>query len=482
MISTGAIGYVGASTFDQHPRQPRIRDPWLALFALRMFPIDEIADSLKARGYSIFRLDGQTFRQRRFAGRDERTEVLTRLETLGIDPTGREAEGWYHAEFFIALPAGEIGRAADRHIRSGSDRHPSERTPVSRFPRKTFRARQPRMDCARQGPIGTVRTILQVPAALQRRFSAVALLRKDRGDMTSFRETLRGIVAISACNLLFLINDTMIKLANSELPLGELLFIRGLFASSLLLPIVVWTGAHRQVATAEELGDVPAHRRRDRRRDPFSHRALPHPYRQRQRDPAGRAADGHGVRGGLPRRQVGWKRWLAIAIGFAGVLIVVRPGLAGFNVFSLVALASMVFITLRDMTTRMMPRNLPALLVALTTGVAVCLTGPVLGVVSDEVWTWPSGRSFALMVGSAVFLIGGYLTAVDFMRHGDIAVIAPFRYSVVVWAIIVGFVVWGEVPDLMMLIGTAIIVVTGIYTFHRERRLARIVAESDIDI
>ncbi len=300
--------------------------------------------------------------------------------------------------------------------------------------------------------------------------------------MTSFRETLRGIVAISACNLLFLINDTMIKLASSELPLGELLFIRGLFASTLLLPIVVWTGAHRRVAMLKnwgmflrivaEIGGAILFL------VALFHIPIANVNAILQVVPLMVTACAAVFLGD----EVGWKRWLAIAIGFAGVLIVVRPGLAGFNVFSLVALASMVFITLRDMTTRMMPRNLPALLVALTTGVAVCLTGPVLGVVSDEVWTWPSGRSFALIVSSAVFLIGGYLTAVDFMRHGDIAVIAPFRYSVVVWAIIVGFVVWGEVPDLMMLIGTAIIVVTGIYTFHRERRLARIVAESDIDI
>ena len=91
-------------------------------------------------------------------------------------------------------------------------------------------------------------------------------------------------------------------------------------------------------------------------------------------------------------------------------------------------------------------------------------------------------HGLALMAGSAVFLIGGYLTAVDFMRHGDIAVIAPFRYSVIVWAIIVGFIVWGEVPDPMMMVGTAIIIATGIYAFQRERRLARLAAESDIDI
>ena len=71
--------------------------------------------------------------------------------------------------------------------------------------------------------------------------------------------------------------------------------------------------------------------------------------------------------------------------------------------------------------------------------------------------------------------------AVDFMRHGDIAVVAPFRYVVILWAIVVGYVVWREVPDLAMILGTALVIASGIYTIHRERRIARIVAESDID-
>lgn len=106
VISTGAIGYVGAPTFTRI-LDSATRAPWMALFALRMFPIDEIADMLKARGYAVYHLKGQTFRQRRFAGRDEREEVLAKLASLGIDPTGHEANGWYHAEFFLALPPGE---------------------------------------------------------------------------------------------------------------------------------------------------------------------------------------------------------------------------------------------------------------------------------------------------------------------------------------------------------------------------------------
>jgi len=106
VISTGAIGYVGAPTFERILDASEGR-PWFALFALRMFPVAAIADALRARGYAMWKLDGNTFRQRRFAGRDERAEVLANLERLDIDPAGCEGEGWYHAEFFFARPADE---------------------------------------------------------------------------------------------------------------------------------------------------------------------------------------------------------------------------------------------------------------------------------------------------------------------------------------------------------------------------------------
>jgi hypothetical protein len=106
VISTGAIGYVGAPTFS------RIldcagRSPWFALFALRMFPISDITTMLRSHGYVVYRQRGRTYRQRRFAGPDERQEVLARLAALSIDPTGLEADGWYHAEFYFACRQGE---------------------------------------------------------------------------------------------------------------------------------------------------------------------------------------------------------------------------------------------------------------------------------------------------------------------------------------------------------------------------------------
>lgn len=101
VISTGAIGYVGVPTFS-HILACAKKRPWFALFALRMFPVDEIAATLRSHGFVVYRQRGYTYRQRRFAGPEEQREVLSRLATLRIDPAGLEAEGWYHAQFYFA--------------------------------------------------------------------------------------------------------------------------------------------------------------------------------------------------------------------------------------------------------------------------------------------------------------------------------------------------------------------------------------------
>lgn len=299
--------------------------------------------------------------------------------------------------------------------------------------------------------------------------------------MTSFRENLRGILGISAANLLFLINDTMIKLASPVMPLGEILFFRGLFATALLVPIAIAAGVLKFIPTlwnASLLWRTIA--------EVFAailfilalfNMPIANINAILQVVPLMVTACAAVFLG----ERVGWRRWAAILVGFLGVMIVIRPGLEGFDAWSLVALGSMLFITVRDLTTRTMPRGIPTLLVALVTAIAVALTGPVFGIATGETWVVPDRDSLFLVGGAAILLIGGYLFAVDFMRHGDIAVVAPFRYIVVLWAILVGYIVWREVPDVPMIIGTAVIIASGIYTIHRERRIARIVAESDID-
>lgn len=113
VISTGCVGYVTESTLKGILEVNAPNRPWMAHFVLRMFPFAEIQKTLGAQGYVTEKLEGQTFLQRRFASQEEQTHVLERLSELGINPKGREATGWYHAEAFISCPA-------DEHARLGS--------------------------------------------------------------------------------------------------------------------------------------------------------------------------------------------------------------------------------------------------------------------------------------------------------------------------------------------------------------------------
>jgi SAM-dependent methyltransferase len=105
VISTGCIGYIGKKTMKGILDANAPRRPWMAHFVLRMFPFDEIGTVLEDFGYVTEKVENQTFVQRRFASDEEREHVLQRLSELGIDASGLEADGWYHAEAFISRPA-----------------------------------------------------------------------------------------------------------------------------------------------------------------------------------------------------------------------------------------------------------------------------------------------------------------------------------------------------------------------------------------
>ena len=168
---------------------------------------------------------------------------------------------------------------------------------------------------------------------------------------------------------------------------------------------------------------------------------------------------------------VGWRRWLAITAGFIGVLIIVRPGVEGFNQFSLLALVSVVFCAVRDLATRQIPAQIPSLFITLLTTVTVTAAGAAI-LVPLGGWTPPSGRALGLLALAAVLVLIGYQCVIMALRSGDISAVAPFRYSALLWAMLLGYLVFGDVPDAMMVTGASIIVLSGLYAFYRERMRA----------
>ena len=173
--------------------------------------------------------------------------------------------------------------------------------------------------------------------------------------------------------------------------------------------------------------------------------------------------------------KVGWRRWLAIAIGLAGVMIIVRPGMEGFSVYSIWALVAVGCVTIREIATRKLSADLPSLPVALATAIAIGGLGAAM--LPAVEWAPLSASALSLICGASLAIIGGYLFSVMTIRIGDIGFVAPFRYTAMVWALILGLLMFGEIPDMPTITGTVIVILTGLYLLHRERSVRRSVQE-----
>lgn len=166
--------------------------------------------------------------------------------------------------------------------------------------------------------------------------------------------------------------------------------------------------------------------------------------------------------------RVGWRRWLAIAAGFVGVLIVVRPGIAGFEPLALLALGSVAFYALRDLATKKIATDIPALFVTFLTTMAIAVAGAI-AMVPLGGWSQPSPSAMALLTGAAVLILVGYQSVILALRAADVSAVAPLRYTQLLWAMLFGYVVFGDLPDGAMVLGASVIVVSGLYAFHRDR-------------
>ena len=171
------------------------------------------------------------------------------------------------------------------------------------------------------------------------------------------------------------------------------------------------------------------------------------------------------------KEPLGWRRMSAILIGFCGVMIVVRPGADGFTIYSVSALMSVAMITIRDLTTRMLGRSMPSVMVAFTASCGVMVFGGIGSI--TETWVAPSVLGWLWLIGAIGFIIAGYILVILAMRVGELTFAAPFRYAALLFALAAGWLVFGEWPDLLTFLGSGIIVATGVYTLYREGKMRR---------
>ncbi len=168
----------------------------------------------------------------------------------------------------------------------------------------------------------------------------------------------------------------------------------------------------------------------------------------------------------------GWRRYLAAAIGFAGVLLIIRPGGDAFTAYALLAVAAVFGITLRDLATRTLSATAPTLPIAFFTAALITGAGAI-AMVSTEA-KLPDPSTALGLTAAALALMVGYIFGISAMRAGDVGFIAPFRYSILIWALALGYIFFDERPDALTMIGSAVVVGTGIFTFARERAQERI--------
>lgn len=290
--------------------------------------------------------------------------------------------------------------------------------------------------------------------------------------MRTLSDNMRGALLMMGSMAAFTLNDACMKVLLGELPLFQAIFLRGLLTIGALVMMSRWMGGLNFRMPRKDWALVLTRSLSEVGATYFFITALFHMP----------IANVTAILQVLPLTvtlssamlfgdKLGWRRLLAIMVGFVGVLIIVRDGLSGLNTYALYALAAVGFVTVRDLCARRLSAGVSSVTIALIGAVGV--VGFAAIGTQSEVWVDVSSKSVSLLAAAALFIIGGYLFSIMTMRVGEISFIAPFRYTSLLWALMLGFVVFGDWPDSLTMVGIVIVVVTGAFTFYRERKLAQ---------
>ncbi|WP_311197184.1 DMT family transporter [Aliiroseovarius crassostreae] len=285
-------------------------------------------------------------------------------------------------------------------------------------------------------------------------------------------DNMKGAVFMSAAMTCYTLNDVCVKLMLDGMPLGQTVTLRGVIAVTLMYVVGRYLGVLRFNLPWREWVLIGL---RAGAEITVTYCFLTALYNMPianvtaiiQAVPLTVALAAWAVLG----EPLGWRRLVAILVGFVGVLLIVQPGGEGFSVWSIYALAAVALITLRDLIVRRMDPATPSTTVAFLTAIAITVGFSVLSIGED--WAGVDAASAGLLVLAAGFITMGYLLSVMVMRVGDIGFIAPFRYAGLVVALITGLLIFGDWPDGVTLLGAAIVVGTGLFTLYRERLAGR---------
>lgn len=291
-------------------------------------------------------------------------------------------------------------------------------------------------------------------------------------EFEQMNDNARGALYMNIAMLAFTLNDTSMKAVTLTMPLWQAISLRGVLTTAALVAIGVMMGGLRLVPqgrdrailiirTIAELGATALFL------VALTHMPLANLSAIMQSLPLAVTLVAAAVLG----EKVGWRRMLAIAIGFVGVMIIIRPGTAGFDRWALMGLGSVACVVVRDLSTRQLSRQVPSATVAIWASGSVLAMG-LIGLGIDG-WQPVTATESMWIVAASANLIVGHMFVIMVMRVGDISFVAPFRYMALFWAILMGWLLFDTLPDQWTVIGALIVVAMGIFTFWRERQLVR---------
>ena len=281
-------------------------------------------------------------------------------------------------------------------------------------------------------------------------------------------DNLLGAALMTCCVLAYVLNDAVMKLLFADIDFFQAIFLRGLVSLPPILILALMTKTLLQKYSAKnqrlmiirilaEIGTTVTFL------TALKHMPLANVTAILQSLPLA-ITMAAAIFLGEP---VGWRRWSAICVGFTGVLIIIRPGLAGFNSYSLLALAAVILLTVREISTRQLDNKVPTVTVALSTTLGITAFAALMLIGTE--WAEINFVSWSLIIAAAVAVTVATLLSVVAMRTGDIGFVSPFRYTSLIGAIGLGILLFGEWPDGITLLGAAIIAFAGIYSLYREQ-------------